>query len=443
MKITRRDFISSAALASAAFTIVPSKVMGKNPPSEKLNIAGIGVGGIGALNLRNVETENIVALCDIDDKFAAKTYNRYPQAKTYRDYRIMLEKQRDIDAVIVATPDHTHAVITMAAIKAGKHVYCQKPLTHDIYEGRMLAKAAREANIVSQMGIQGNSEEGIRLTCEWIWDGAIGNVREVDAWCNLSYYPPGHASWSSKLLERPEKGLPVPANVDWDIWLGPAPFRPYHWCYHPSTWRCWRDFGSGMLGDRGCHTLDTAFKSLKLTSPTAITATSMGDNKDVHPISSLVQYEFPKRGDLPPVKINWYDGLNAPRPEELEDGRRMGDNEGGLIFKGDKGKIMCGTCGDSPRIIPESKMKSYQRPEKTLPRIKGSHEQSWVNCCKAGIKAGADFDYSSALTELVLLGNIAIAVKDKLRWDGENIKFTNNSKANEFIKTKYRPGWSL
>ncbi|MCX5644001.1 MAG: Gfo/Idh/MocA family oxidoreductase [Phycisphaerae bacterium] len=274
--ISRRRLLGTAAATTAAFTIVPRHVLGgaqHTAPSEKLNIAGIGVGGMGKSNLSQLESENIVALCDVDHVYAAGTFKKYPQAKVYTDYREMLDKEKGIEAVMIATPDHTHAVISMEAMRRGKHVYCQKPLTHDVYEARMLAKAARETGVTTQMGIQGHSMEGARLIGEWIADGAIGEVREVDAWCSLSYYPFGHAYWSSKWSRRPKDTPPVPATLNWDLWLGPAPQRPYHPAYHPAVWRCWWDFGSGMMGDRGAHTLDPVVWALKLGHPTSIEAT--------------------------------------------------------------------------------------------------------------------------------------------------------------------------
>jgi predicted dehydrogenase len=331
----------------------------------------------------------------------------------------------------------------MAAIQAGKHVYTQKPLTHDVYESRALAEAARKAKVATQMGIQGHSGEGARLICEWIWAGAVGEIREVDAWCSLSYYPWGHASWSSKWGRRPQDTPPVPAKLDWDLWLGPAPQRPYHRAYHPRTWRCWWDFGCGMMGDRGAHTLDPVFWALKLGAPTRVEATSTGLNPDTHPVASIVTYRFPARGDLPPVKLTWYDGLRAPRPPELEEGRVMGDREGGVVFKGAKGKLMCGTYGNSPRLIPETAMKAYQRPPKTLPRVNASHERDWVRACKSGQPAGANFDFSGPLTEMCLLGNVARRIDAPIEWDAAALKVTNLPKANEYVRTPYRKGWSL
>ena len=444
-KPTRRNFLATAG-AAGLFTIVPRHVLaasGEPAPSDKLNIAGIGVGGMGGVNIANCAADNIVALCDVDPAYAAKTFEKYPAAKVFKDYRKMLEEQKDIDAVVIGTPDHTHAVISMAAIKAGKHVYCQKPLTHDVYESRMLARAAREAGIISQMGIQGHSGAGLPLICEWIWDGAIGTITEVDAWCSLSYYPFGHAGWSSKWSDRPTDTPPVPEGMDWDLWLGPAPERPYHPAYHPAVWRCWWDFGSGMMGDRGVHTLDCVHTALKLGAPETIQATTMGGNNETHPLAAIVTFRFPARGDLPPLKVNWYEGLEAPRPPELEEGRNP-PAEGGVYFKGDKGVIMAGVYGDSPRIVPESVMKAYKMPAKTYPRIEGTHEQEWIEACKAKRPANANFDYSGALTEVAQLGNIARRFPGHvLHWDAENLKITNLPEAADWVRRPYRTGWSL
>ncbi|UCG59289.1 MAG: Gfo/Idh/MocA family oxidoreductase [Phycisphaerales bacterium] len=444
-RISRRRFVAATATTMAA-TLVPRHVLGGPrhvPPSEKLKIAGIGVGGMGKSNLRQLETENIVAICDVDHSYAAKVFERYPKAKVHTDYRRMLDEQGDIDAVVIATPDHTHAVIAMEAMRRRKHVYCQKPLTHDVYESRMLAKAAKETGVTTQMGIQGHSGEGIRLICEWIADGAIGEVREVDAWCSLSYYPFGHTWWSSKWSRRPKETLPVPSTLDWDLWLGPAAERPYHPAYHPGVWRCWWDFGCGMMGDRGAHTLDPVFWALKLGHPTSVEATSLDLNPDTHPVASIVTYRFPARGSLPPVKLTWYDGLRPPRPLELEDGRRMGHAEGGALFKGTKGKLVAGVYGEGPRLIPESRMKEYERPAKTIPRVDGSHEEDWVRACKSGQRAGADFEYSGLLTEVCLLGNVARRVDARIEWDGPEMKVTNLPEANKYVRTPYRDGWTL
>ena len=449
-RLNRRSFLGKAAASSAAattFLVVPRHVVSgavETPPSEKLNIAGIGIGGMGAGNLRNLAGENnIVALCDVDEDYAAKTFAEYPQAKRYKDYRVMLEKQQDIDAVVVATPDHTHAMITMAAMRAGKHVYCQKPLTHDVYEARMLAQAAAETGVVTQMGIQGHSGEGARQICEWIQAGVIGEVREVDAWCSLTYYPWGHASWSSPTGTRPEDTPPVPSTLDWDRWLGPAAHRPYHPCYHPRTWRSWWDFGCGMMGDRGAHTLDPVFWALKLGHPTSIEGSSTNLNEETHPIGGIVRYEFPARGDMPPVTVTWYDGLRPPRPTALGREENLGDTEGGVLIKGSDGMITGGTYGQRPHLVPESRMKDFQAPPKTLPRVKGNHEGDWTDAIKNNRQAGASFAYSGPLTEVALLGNIAKRMDTKLTWDGAAMQVTNMASANQYVRTTYREGWSL
>jgi predicted dehydrogenase len=398
---------------------------------------------MGAANLKNLESENIVALCDVDPSYASNTIKRYSTAKLYTDFRAMLDAQKNIDGLVIATPDHTHAVIAMAAIRAGKHVYCQKPLTHNVYEARMLAKAAKASNVATQMGIQGHSGEGIRLTCEWIWADVIGEVREVDAWCSLTYYPWGHEWWSSQWSDRPKERPTVPAGLNWDSWIGPAPMRPYHRAYHPGTWRCWWDFGSGMMGDRGVHTLDSVVTALKLTAPTSIDATSCGTTAEVHPLAAVVTFQFPARGDKPPVKVTWYEGMRPPRPAELEDGASL-PAEGGAIFKGTKGALVAGVTGaDLPQIIPSSRKKELTLPERTLPRVSGSHELDWVRACKSGTPAGADFSYSGPLTEICLLGNIAKRVDSRIVWDAENLKITNMPGANKYIRSEYRKGWAL
>jgi predicted dehydrogenase len=331
----------------------------------------------------------------------------------------------------------------MAAMRAGKHVYCQKPLTHNVYEARMLARAAKEANVATQMGVQGHSGEGARLICEWIGAGLIGQVREVDAWCSLTYYPWGHTSWSCQWSERPKETPPAPTGLNWDLWIGPAAMRPYHRAYHPRTWRCWWDFGSGMMGDRGAHTFDPICWALKLGAPTSIDAATCGNTQEVHPLSAIVTYRFPARtADMPPLKLTWYEGMRPPRPEELEDGRRM-PAEGGALFKGEKGTILCGVTGDSPRIIPEKKMQEAQLPEKTMPRVPDSHEQDWVRAARTGRPAGADFSYSGPLAEICCLGNIAQRVDARIEWDAEKMNITNLPDANRYVRDEYRKGWEL
>ena len=443
--VSRRTFLSTAA-ATSSVLIVPRHVIAgakEAAPSEKLNIAGIGIGGMGKGNLKNLSAHNIVALCDVDSKYAAPVFAEYPNAKTYKDYREMLDKQKDIDAVMIATPDHTHAVIAAAAMRAGKHVYCQKPLTHTVHEARRLAEIAAECKVVTQMGIQGHSGKGARQICEWIAAGVIGEVREVDAWCSLTYYPWGHAGWSSPLGARPTETPPVPDTLDWDLWIGPAPMRPYHPTYHPGTWRSWLDFGCGMMGDRGAHTLDPVFWSLKLGAPTTIEGSMTDANPETHPIACIVRYEFPERAGMPPVSLTWYDGLRPPRPKELPNTEQLGDGEGGVVFKGSKGMITCGTYGNSPCLLPMSRMKDFTPPAETIPRVEGTHEDDWTCACKANGKAGADFSYGGPLTEVCLLGNVAKRVNAKIEWDSAALKVTNVPEANALIQSPYREGWKL
>lgn len=443
--MNRRHFLATTA-AISSLTVLPRHVLGgpgETPPSEKVNIAGIGIGGMGAANLRGLKSQNIVALCDVDHDYASKTFQEYPEAKRYTDYREMLDRQKDIEAVVVATPDHTHAVIAMAAMRAGKHVYCQKPLTHSVYEARVLAQAATEHRVVTQMGIQGHSTDDQRTTCEWIWDGAIGEVREVDSWCSLTYYPWGHQSWSSQWSTRPKETPPIPAQLNWDLWLGPAQYRPYHRAYHPGSWRCWWDFGCGMMGDRGAHTLDVVNWSLKLGPPATVEATSCGLDPEVHPLSAIVTFRFPTRENLPPVKLTWYEGTRPPRPEGM-DADMQWPAEGGSIFKGSKGMLICGLYGESPKLLPLSRHMEYKRPARTLLRVPDhSHELDWVRAIKSGQQACASFAYSGPLTETCLLGNIAKRVDGLIEWDPVNLKVKNSDAANRLVRGGYRSGWEL
>jgi predicted dehydrogenase len=449
--LTRRQFLKHSA-AVAAFTIVPRHVVagaGFASPNEKLNIAAIGVGGMGAANINAVAgTENLVALCDVDAVQAANTFNRFPNAKRFQDFRVMLDQMHgSIDAVIVATPDHTHAVAAMEAIKHDKHVYVQKPLARSIWETRMLKDAARRHNVVTQMGNQGHSGEGIRRICEWIWDGAIGPVREVHAWTNRPGWPQG--------IQRPADTPAIPDTLNWDLWLGPSPERPYHPAYVPGNWRGWVDFGTGALGDMGCHILDPIVWALKLDYPLSIQGSIVNDLQnnysrcdETYPKASVIHYDFPARGDMPPVSIHWYDGgLMPKRPAELEPGRRMGDASGGVIFVGDKGKIMCGNVAASPQIIPYSAMKEYKQPAQSIKRIEGDmggHEMNWVRACKGLEKTCSDFDSAAPLTEMVLMGNLAMFFPNQeLVWDNDKMEVKNLPDANRIIKPAYREGWSL
>jgi predicted dehydrogenase len=431
--------------------IVPRHVLGgrgQTAPSDKLNIGCVGVGGKGTSDTWSVSTENIIALCDVDDTQMADflTHRRnnpenqpmYDKANKYRDFRIMLEKEKSLDAITVSTPDHNHAVIAMTAMKMGKHVFVQKPLTHTVKEAQMLAEAAKKYNIVSQMGNQGHAGEEGRLMNEWIWDGAIGDVREVHVWTNRPIWPQG--------IDAPKEIPSVPSTLDWNLWLGPAPFRPYHPAYAPFNWRGWWDYGTGALGDMGAHLIDHPFWALNLGHPKTVQASSTRFTEDSFPLAEMVTYEFPARGEMPPVKLTWFDGgIAPPRPAEMEAERKMGDSGGGVLFLGDEGILMCSTYGGNPRLVPETRMQEYTRPEKTIPRSPGIQAE-WIQAIKDGKKSTTDFSYSSKLTIMMLLANIAVRMVEhnmKLEWDGEKMEFTNLPEANAFLHKEYRPGWSL
>jgi predicted dehydrogenase len=443
---SRREFINTSASAVAGITFLPGHVIsgfGYIPPSDKLNIAGIGIGGMGKNNLANVAvTENIVALCDVDWREATtNVFKLYPSAKQYKDYRVMLDKQKHIDAVIVATPDHTHAVISLEAMRRKKHVFTQKPLTHTVFEARALADAAKEYKVATQMGNQGQASDGPRRLREMIWDGVIGPIREVHVWTDRpnrgilgTYWPQG--------IARPGDTPPLPEELDWDLFIGPAPMRPYHPAYHPFRWRGWWDFGTGALGDIGCHSLDPVFRALKLKYPTTIQAVSSLVNDETYPLASIVRYEFPAREEMPPVTLTWYDGgLRPMQIPELEEGMKMG--AGGTLYVGDAGKIL------DDRILPLSLRNSYIPPAPTIPSSPG-HEQEWIEACKGGKPAGSDFEWAGPLTETVLLGNIALRKELRealsgrvLRFDPEKFSFTDMPEADKFLHTIYREGWSL
>jgi predicted dehydrogenase len=425
-----------SALATGLVGFGPFLSRGQSP-NEKLNIGCIGVGNQGASNLNSLSSAdvsplcNIVALCDIDEKSLNAASAKFPNAKKHRDFRRLLE-QKDIDAVLIATPDHFHAVAAMAAIKLGKHVYCEKPLTHSIYEARQLALAARAHKVATQMGNSGHSSEGTRQVVEWIQAGVIGAVREVHTWSNRPIWPQG--------IARPTDMPAVPPTVDWDLWLGPAPARPYHPAYHPFKWRGWWDFGTGALGDMGCHIIDSAFWALSLDQPISVEAESSAVNEETAPSWSIVRFEFLARGNNPPCKLIWYDGGKQPSPEltETPAGQKLEDN--GALFIGDKGKIYFPR--RSPQLLPASAMKDFTPPPKILPRSTGHHKE-WVEACKGGRPAGSNFDFAGPLTELVLLGNAALRVGHKIHWDGVNLKVLNAPEAARFIRREYRAGWSL
>lgn len=467
----RRQFVKTTALAAGGLMIVPRHVLGRGfvPPSDKVNVAVVGAGGRGSAHVNELASQNIVALCDVDDVRAKGSFEKNPNAKRYKDFRKMLE-QKDIEAVVVATPDHTHAVIAMPAMELGKHVYVEKPLTHDIYEARMMTEMARKNKLVTQMGNQGASGEGVRQVMEIMATGVIGQVHTVHTWTNRAIWPQG--------IPTPTGKFDIPATLDWDLWQGPAPQRDYNPNFLPFKWRGWWDYGTGALGDMGCHILDPVFRGLKLKYPIAAEASSSqvwigdfheADYSDSCPPASKVHIYFPERpdengGQLQPVEVIWYDGgIQPPRPDELEPGEAMGNWDGGVIFEGTKGKLMCECYGANPKLLPTKMHDYFKMPEPTIPRIKESHQMNWINGIKEGTPTTSNFDYAGPFTEMVLMGNLAVRCYNmkklkpganpvgwapyeypgrlKLKWDGENMRITNFAEANQFVKREYRTGW--
>lgn len=474
---SRRKFIGTTSAVIAGFTIVPNHVvsgMGHKAPSDKLNIAGIGIGGKGRTNLRNMKSENIVALCDIDQNYAAKTFNDFPDAKRFVDYRKMLDEfGKSFDAVVIATPDHTHTVSGLASMQAGKHVYVQKPLTHSVYESRVMLEASRKYKVVTQMGNEGHSSDTVAEVCEWIWSGAIGEIRHVDAWTDRPIWPQG--------IMRPTEVMTVPESINWELFIGPAPMRPYHTAYHPFSWRGWFDFGTGALGDMACHVLDVIVSSLKPGNPESLEASSSAFNTECAPNSSLIQYKFPARKkigkiNMPAFTVNWYDGGLLPvRPEGYPDGLEMGTGRNGVIFHGTKGQLICGNYGEKYKLLPLDRFKDKPKPPQTVRRIPVSHEMDWVRACKESpenrILPASNFEYACPLNEMVVMGNLAVRLQGlqrKLQWDDKNMRISNISDTDkirvqngipglepkmlemnakqamaEYIRNTYREGWKI
>ena len=490
--LTRRNFLGTAGTAAAAFTIVPRHVLGGagyQAPSDMINVAGIGVGARGASDIQGIadpdvpivrpartntgqplspeqiaeqaardaqraaeqqqqggqqrqaqqervqrKLANIYALCDVDTVFAAYVFKGYPKAKVYQDFRKMLDSEKEIDAVVIGTPDHTHAVIAAYAMKMGKHVYVEKPMCKTIYETRKLREIAQEMNVVTQMGNQGHATEGSRLTVEWIQSGAIGLVREVHLSTNRPSWPQGD-------IPRPA-GVPVPKTLNWDVWLGPAPEKAYNPDMCHFVWRGLRDYGTGAMGDMGAHIFDAPIWALNLGLPNKIQASSTPYNDEYWPQGEIITYEFPARGYMPPVKVTWVDGgLRQVRPPELEDGRRMED----AMYLGDKGVIMHASHGATPRIVPETAMQAFTPPEKWIPRT-GDIYEDWIDAIKNGKKSSNDFKISGHVAEIMLLANVAVLAANRnttLQYDGQNMQFTNLPDANNFLQYEYRKGWTL
>ena len=522
-EISRRKFLaaslagaaSGAATNASAFTILPRYVLGRGftPPSDMLNIAGIGVGGIGRANLINLASQNIVALCDVDWDYAGKAFEHldadiqnlttrldlpdpqpipgappivfdrvkakrqldgmtrlknehWPKAKRYQDYREMLERQKDIDAVVVATADHMHAPIALAAMDLNKHVYVQKPLTWSIDESRRLARRAKELKIATQMGNQGHSLNDARTTVEYIRAGAIGEVREIHVWTNrpLGFWPQGvprpeplpqAPDGSAATLRWNGQGItarianafagsyPIPDTLVWDLFLGVGPRVEYHPIYHPFNWRGWIDWGVGAIGDMGAHLIDHSMWALDLGFPTSVETVSTPFNGASYPLATQSFYEFPARGSMPPVRMTWYDGGLLPRkPEEL--GEEELNKGGGVLLVGSKGKLLHDTYGLKPRLLPTSLHDSYSKPPQKLPRIAGEdHEMNWVDAAKGKAEASCPFEYAARLTEVMLLGVVALRAGEKIIYDGENMRITNVPRANDFLRREYREGWAV
>lgn len=471
--MNRREFMRGTAAALTGISIVPRHVLGgagRKPPSEKLNIAAIGVGGQGATDVDGLAGENIVALCDADLRPSAETFRKFPHARKYRDFRVMLDEMGDqIDAVLVATPDHTHAVAAMAAVRQGKHVYCEKPLAHSVWEVRQLMKAAKEHQVVTQLGNQGHSSAGIRTFCEWIWDGAIGDVHTIHAGCDQFSEVYTKVGQLEKLKEKHE----VPPELDWDLWLGPAAGRPYHPAYLPFQWRGWADFGTGVLGDWICHVLDPTFWALDLGSPSSVKAEKVGSyDPEKHvltfPRDFVLRYEFAAKGKRGPAELNapqraspaqeaaprggrgesritlyWYGGSERiPWVEGMERGARPPGT--GAVVLGDEGGITHQSHGaGDARLFPKEKMKDYRHPPQKLPRVEG-HHQDWLDAIRKGTRAGSDWSYGGPLTELGLLGVIALRFPGRqLQWDGPGMRFTNSDDATKLLTPHYRRGWRL
>ena len=430
--VSRREVLQRTSLAGVAVWAA-GRVgwAGGTSPNEKLNIAVIGCGNRGGANLAGVASQNIVALCDVDDRQAAKAYQQYPQAKKYRDFRKMLaELDKEIDAVVVSTADHVHAPASMMAIKMGKHVYCEKPLTHNVTESRKLAEAAKQHKVATQLGTQIHAGANYRRVVELVQSGAIGPVREVTCWMGRSgkRRPGGN---------RPKDTPPVPEGLDWDLWLGPAPQRPYHRSYCPGAWRSWWDFGNGTLGDYGCHYMDLPFWALGLRHPTTVEGEGSPVNPETAPGSLMVRWEFPARGNAPPVKLTWCHGIDLPKVFEHPE---LAKDKYGILFVGERG--MLAAHYGWRRLIPAAQYAGFKAPEPTIPSSIGHHAE-WIQACKTGGPTTCNFDYSGALTEAVLLGNVAYRVGRRLQWDPVNLKAVDCPEADRYLRREYRKGWEL
>ncbi|MEO6611342.1 MAG: Gfo/Idh/MocA family oxidoreductase [Chitinophagaceae bacterium] len=469
--ISRRNFVRNAAIVGGSFFILPRHVLGRGfiAPSDKLNIAGIGVGGKGAGDLAEFSKSpyvNIVALCDVDDREAKSSREKFPKAPYYKDFREMLAKEKNnMDACSISTPDNVHAVATLAAMQLGKHVYTQKPLTHDIYEARILAQAASKYKVVTQMGNQGGSGDGVRKAKEMIDAGMIGKVTQAHAWTNRPVWPQG--------IPTPTGKYDIPKELDWNLWLGPAKAIGYNPAYLPFNWRGWWAFGTGALGDMACHIMDPIYRILPIDYPDSAEC-SVGtvwkemwndtQNLDACPPASIIHLNYPRKDGKGDIKISWHDGGLLPeRPDELLPGEAFGNWDGGVLFIGSQGKLLLDCYGENPRLLPTKLMKEKKMPKETIKRVPEGHYLQWVNACIAGYGKGttsSPFEYAGPFTESILMGNLAIRSwmiknpklkgwedkylgRKKLLWDAANMKVTNYDEANQFVRREYRDGYSL
>ncbi len=448
-KISRRKFLETGAIAAAGLTIVPSSVLGKSmgykAPSDKLNILGVGVGGRGAGVLNGMTSENIIGLCDVDWRYSANTFKKYPNAKTYYDYRKMYDELgKSADAVMVATADHTHAIVAGDAMTMGKHVYVEKPLTHSVYESRLLTKLAEKHKLATQMGNQGSSGEGVRKVCEWIWNGEIGEITKVEAFTDRPIWPQG--------LNVPEKVEKPAKTLDWDLFIGPAKYRDYNSIYTPWNWRGWWDFGTGALGDMACHILHPVFKGLKLGYPTKVQGNSTLLLTDCAPNAQSVKLTFPARDNMPKVgmpevEVYWYDGGIKPmRPEGFPANKDMNDSGGGVIFHGTKDTLICGCYGVRPWLL-SGRVPNAPKVMREVPD--DNHYMDWVRACKESpenrVQTASPFCEAGPFNEMVVMGVLAVrlqALNQELHWDGENMKFTNIP-SDATIKTVIKDGFTI
>jgi predicted dehydrogenase len=428
-KTTRREFLKQTLTAGMGLLFLKSGFGKGQSPNDKLNIAIIGTGGRGWDNLMAVSSEHIVALCDVDLERLAPAAQAFPKAALYVDYRRMLERQRNIDAVVISTPDHHHALPALIALQLGKHVYCEKPLVHSVWEARAVREAARRAKVATQMGNQAHASDNLRRAVEIVRSGVIGAIREVHCWTDRPIWPQG--------IDRPTETPPIPSTLFWDLWLGPAPARPYHPAYHPFAWRGWWDFGTGALGDMGCHIIDTAYWALELGLPVSVEAEGEPRHPETGPKWSIVQYEFPARKGMPPVRLIWYDGGRKPR-NELVEGKPLAPN--GTLFVGEKGVIYF-PHADRCFLFPQAKFADFQPPAPSIPRSPAGHHAEWIQACKTGSPTFSHFEYAATLTEAVLLGNVAFRVGQKIFYDAQQGRVTNVPEAERYVRPPYRKGW--